>query len=173
MAFRMYGTRFDPKYQVPTVKHGGGSVLVWGCFHAGGVGPLFRVEGIMCKEEYRDILANVMLPYGWSHMGRGWIFQQDNDPKHASKLVKQWFVDRRLKVLDWPSQSPDLKPIEHLWEELERRVQGKMAKNAAEKFEQLQKEWDAIPVSVLQNLIYSMPRWCQAVIDAKGFATKY
>ena len=48
-----------------------------------------------------------------------------------------------------------------------------MAKNKQEKFELLKKEWDAIPVSVLQNFIDSMYRWCKAVIDAKSFATKY
>ena len=66
---RPVGTRFDVKYQLPTIKHGGGSVMLWGSFHSGGVGPLFRVEGTTCKEEYRDILENVMLPYGRGKMG--------------------------------------------------------------------------------------------------------
>ena len=54
---------------------------------------MFRVEGIMCKVEYRDILENVMLPFSGTKMARGWIFQQDNDPKHSSRLVKDWFVE--------------------------------------------------------------------------------
>ena len=75
---------------------------------------MFRVEGTMCKEEYRDILENVMLPYGRGKMGRGWVFQQDNDPKHASRLVKDWFGQRRVTIMDWPSQFPDLNRIENL-----------------------------------------------------------
>ena len=80
--------------------------MVWGAFHSGGVGPLLRLQGIMRAREYKDILENVILPYGRSNMGRVWIFQQDNDPKHASKLVKDWFGNRKVTVLDWLSQSP-------------------------------------------------------------------
>ncbi|KAK6742745.1 hypothetical protein RB195_010171 [Necator americanus] len=78
-----------------------------------------------------------------------------------------------MEVLDWPSQSPDLNPIEHLWEELERRMKGTKARNSAQKFAQFEEAWKAIPQSCLDNLLDSMNRRCMAVIDAKGFATKY
>uniref|UniRef100_A0A8R1E3J4 Uncharacterized protein n=1 Tax=Caenorhabditis japonica TaxID=281687 RepID=A0A8R1E3J4_CAEJA len=76
--------RNDPKYQVLTVKHGGGNVMMWGCFHANGVGSLIRITGTMESYMYKDILEKKMLPSGRSQMGRGWLFQQDNDPKHSS-----------------------------------------------------------------------------------------
>jgi len=75
--------------------------------------------------------------------------------------------------MEWPSQSPDLNIIEPLWKELQRRLASKRATNAAEKFAQLKEEWKKIPRSTINALIDSMPRRCQAVIDAKGFATKY
>lgn len=170
---RPVGARNDIKYQLPTVKHGGGSVMVWGCFSLASVGPLVRIEGIMKKEEYKEILEKHMITFARRKLGRNWIFQQDNDPKHSSQYLKDWFQSRRVDVMDWPSQSPDLNPIEHLWEHLSRQVREKKAKNCNEKFAFLKKAWEAIPTSVLENLIASMPRRCQAVIDAKGWPTKY
>uniref|UniRef100_A0A8R1I6I3 Uncharacterized protein n=1 Tax=Caenorhabditis japonica TaxID=281687 RepID=A0A8R1I6I3_CAEJA len=67
--------RNDPKYQVPTVKHGGGNAMMWGCFHANGVGSLIRITETMESYMYKDILEKEMLPFGRSRMGRGWLFQ--------------------------------------------------------------------------------------------------
>uniref|UniRef100_A0A8R1HM74 HTH_Tnp_Tc3_2 domain-containing protein n=1 Tax=Caenorhabditis japonica TaxID=281687 RepID=A0A8R1HM74_CAEJA len=61
----------------------------------------------------------------------------------------------------------------HLWEELERRLKGVRATNVDQKFSQLEAAWKTIPLSIVDTLLDSMPRRCQAVIDAKGFATKY
>lgn len=167
------GCRFHAQYQLPTVKYGGGSVLVWGCFHAGGIGPLRRIRGIMDKNVYVDILEKTMLPFARQVFGRSLLYQQDNDPKHTSGLVKEWFHRHRINLMEWPSQSPDLNPIENLWEELKRSVECKKAKNDNEKYAQLEAAWKSIPQHKIDKLMDSMPRRCQAVINAKGFATKY
>ncbi|GBM34580.1 Transposable element Tcb1 transposase [Araneus ventricosus] len=82
------GTRFDPKYQIPTMKHGGGNLMVWECVSCLGMRPLRRIQGIMDKCQYEDILENTMRPYERNFHGRYFIFQQDNDPKHRFKHIQ-------------------------------------------------------------------------------------
>lgn len=170
---RPQGQRYNSRYQIPTVKHGGGHIMVWGAFSSAGVGPLVRIEGTMDAVLYRSILAEHMLPYAKKNMPRGWLFQQDNDPKHTSKLVKEFFNKNKVRVLDFPSGSPDLNPIEHLWQELKIHVGRQKRSNKNKLWEQLQEQWQNISQDRIQNLISSMPRRCAAVIAAKGMATKY
>lgn len=170
---RPIGTRNDVRYQIPTVKHGGGSVMVWGVFSAQGVGPLVEINGNMNAAIYKDILEKNLLTYAEETMPQDWIFQQDNDPKHTSKLLKQWFSASNVRVLSWPSQSPDLNPIEHLWEKLDRQVRKHTYSNKVTLFKSLKEEWGKIPPACINRLIESMPHRCAAVIAAKGMATKY
>lgn len=123
---------------------------------------------------YRDILRDVMEPYSFESMPVNYIFQHDIDPKHASKLVKKWFDTEKIAVLKWPAQSPDLNPIENLWEHLDRKVHelGPI-KNANEMFEKLTEAWNAIDRRTIENLKQSMTRRMQAVLNAKGCHTKY
>lgn len=169
---RRRGERALAECVVPTVKHGGGSVMVWGCFGNSRVGDLIKIDGILNKEGYKKILEENALPSGQRLIGRGFVFQEDNDPKHSSKLCRGFLEEKQkrrvLNYMHWPPQSPDLNPIELLWEELDRKVRLKGPTSKTNMWEILQDTWNEITVETLFKLTSRMPRLCQAVILAKG-----
>ena len=127
----------------------------------------------MDKCKCRDILENSMLPHAGVKLELGWIFQHDRDPKHTSHLVRTWLNNQEIEVLDWPAQSPDLNPIEHLWEVLGRRIRNENPKNLNDLVQKLELEWSKISSDCIQTLVDSLPQRCKAVIASKGCATKY
>jgi len=89
--WRKPNTAMDSKHLIPTVKHGNGSVMVWGAVAASGDGNFVFVEGIMDRFQYKTILENnLKAPVDKLSLGASLIFQQDNDPKHTAKIVKDW-----------------------------------------------------------------------------------
>lgn len=140
--WRKPGEEFQPDCTKGTVKHGGGNVKVCGCFSYSGVGKLVCIDGIMNSEAYRCILdANLQKSAKKLFKRQKWIFQQDNDPKHTSRLLKEHFAKKKMSVLEWPSQSPDLSPIEHLWDAIEMKMSGRQCTHGDELKALLAETW--------------------------------
>ena len=122
----------------------------------------------MDQNIYVDILDKVMLPYTEFQMPLLWVFQQDNDPNHTNKKAKKWFEEKKVNIMEWLAQSLDLNPIENLWADFKIAVAvTKLTSNQA--FWNVVKEsWNKIPLNPCQELVNSMPRRSEAVIDKKA-----
>jgi len=138
---------------------------------AQGIGYMCRIDGGLDAELYQTILGDeLMQTLEWYDLEKGHIiFQHDNDPKHTARSTKQWLEDNQLTTLDWPAQSPDLNPIEHLWNEVDRRI-GNGDKKPSSKdglWEALEEEWNGIEADFCIKLIETMPQRVNDVLKAK------
>jgi len=172
--WRKKDERYKSDCLKPTVKNSVG-IMVWGCFCNNKLGPLVLVEGNLNSDRYIELLKEYLLPYLNNLNIENPIFQDDNAPCHASNKTKQWKEDNLIERLPWPAQSPDLNPIENLWNELETRIRKHkpIPKNKTEFFAALQEEWYKIDESRLTRLVKSMPNRIREVIKNKGYPTKY
>ena len=101
-------------------------------------------------------------------LGRKFTFQQDNDPKYSAKSTMEYFKKNKISKLEWPSQSPDLSPIEHLWKHIGRETRKQFFVGILGLKSRIKEVWDQISTNVTANLIFPMKRRLEAVIKAKN-----
>ena len=174
---RIYRRRGERFAQCCVLEHNrwvGGGIMVWAGISADQKTALHVVRGRLNAIAYRDtIVQHNVLPFMAQHRLR--LFQQDNARPHVARVTLDFLRQQHVNTLPWPSLSPDLSPIEHVWAELGRQVRSRPVQpaNLQQLEAALNQEWQAIPQYIIRRYVQSMHRRCQAVIQAQGGHTRY
>jgi transposase len=147
-------------------------INIWACFCWDNRGPIEVFKENMNSDKYIEILENKLIPF-INESNNDLIYQHDNDSKHTSTKTKKFLKKTKISVLEWPSCSPDLNPIENLWKILKERVSKRQSKNENEFANNIVDEWNKIDMNILKSLINSMPNRIREVIKNKGGAILY
>lgn len=171
--YRRRGERFADACVLEHDRFGGGSVMVWAGISHGLKTPLVIVNGNLTAVRYRDeILRPHVVPFVRQHH---LTFQQDNARPHVARVCRDFLATQNIVPIDWPPYSPDLSPIEHLWDELDRRIRNR--RNPPNTLPQLAnalvQEWNNIPIRKVNALMNSMQQRIRDVITVRGGHTRY
>lgn len=163
----------NPRFVSATVKHSP-QVMVWGCFAYNGRGGLhFLSQNQMMNAKLYQTILEDKLP-DWMRRLQCNVFQHDSAPCHKAKTVTQWFKANNIEVLDWPSYSPDINPIENLWGIVKQKLSNVDITSLPHLRQEITRIWCLeVTKELCQNLISSMPRRIKAVLKNNGKATKY
>ncbi len=136
------------------------------------IGPLVPIEHCLNATAYLSIVANNVHPFMTTeYTSSDDYFQQDNAPRHKAQIISDWFLehDNVLTSLKWPPQSPDLNPIKHLWDVVEREIliMDVQPTNLQQLRDAVMSIWTKISEECFKHLVESMPRKIKAVPGAK------
>jgi len=98
---------------------------------------------------------------------------EDNDPKHRSRLCTEWKTQNGITIMNWSASSPDANSIENVWSYVKHKLRGKLIFTLRQLSTRIRKIWRSLSREYTQNLVESMPRRCQAIIDIEGNWTCY
>ena len=156
------------KCEVSTISYG------LGAMSSAGVSDLCFLKSSVNAAVYQDILEYFMVPAANQLFGDNkFIFQQDLAPLHSAKSTQAWCENSHVHVLDWPANSPDLNPIKNLWGIVKKKLHKHQPKTSEQLKDAIKTCWNEVTPHECQQLIHSMPRRIEAVIKARGDATKY
>ncbi|GFW57015.1 transposable element Tcb2 transposase [Trichonephila clavipes] len=174
--WRDRGSRNNPAFVHESVRFGSGGVLVYGGISIDGRTDLYIIrDGHLTARQYRDeILRPIVVPYA-AAIGDDFILMDDNCRPHRANLVEDFLFEEGIVRMEWPACSPDMNPIEHVWDALGRRVAGRQLppQTLKELERALLEEWDRIPQLVINSLIDSMPQRCSTLLAVRGNHTPY
>ena len=148
--------------------------MVWGCMTSTGIGNLEFIDGTMDKYVYLNILKqNLKQSARKLGISSNFKLYQDNDPKHTADICKLWVLYHCPGAIKTPAQSPDLNPIEHVWDYLQQKLNEHHISNKQELRKHFIEEWGKIDRKFCSKLVESVPNRLREVIKCKGGPTRY
>jgi hypothetical protein len=177
--WRGVGEEYDADCIVPTFKSNRQSLMIWGCMAAGRLGPLIVIPSDRrTARDYVDLVLDgpLMAFYLELSQARGDVMiMEDGAPVHRSKLAQQHHVEHKIRTLDWPAQSPDMNPIEHVWKQLKLAINKRRErpKSLGDLETAIKEEWARLGSDLARSLVESMPKRVAALGQARGGHTKY
>ncbi len=152
--------------------------MVWEIFLWPTLGPLVPIEHRLNTTAYLSIVVDQVHPFMTTvYPSSDSYFQQDNAPCHKAQIISDWFLehDNEFTLLKWPPHSPDLNPIEHHWDVVEREIHimDVQLTNLQQLRDAILSIWTKISEECFQHLVESMPRRIKAVLKANGGPTRY
>lgn len=154
----------------PTLQGGAGAVGIWGCMSADGTGCSQFYRGTLTSANYVDVLRNTALPSRdlLFPQQQLMIFQQDNAPIHTARIVSEFLNENDIPVLPWAPYSPDLNPIEFLWNVIDQKLRRIAISSLDDLSQHIHEAWLAITPDTCRKLVLSMPERCRRCIRARG-----
>ena len=173
--WRRPGERFADVCVQEVTAFGGGSVMIWAGITATQQTPAVIIPGNLNSRRYiAEIVTPHVIPMSQQY-GNAFIFQYENARPHRARIVDDHMAHHGINRMEWPAASPDLNPIENLWEKLGRDMRTAVGPDTT--LLQLQpilvNAWNNIPQAYITNLINSMRRRCQQCIASRGSYTSY
>jgi transposase len=179
--WRRRNQRYADNNVQETNAWGGPSIMVWGGIRLNHlVGPVVfqdigpgRGNGVNAQRYIDQVLRPVVVPHFQQHANL--TLQQDNARPHTARVTTHFLQQHGITVMQWPALSPDLNPIEHFWDHLQRQLNVAQPRpaNARQLQQTLRQIWNNVPMATINRLIHSMRARCQAVINAQGGHTNY
>ncbi|GFW81185.1 transposable element Tcb2 transposase [Trichonephila clavipes] len=167
LVWRDRGTRNNPAFVRERSQYRRAGWMVWGGISIGGRMDLHIIRnGTLTGRRYADkILRPYVIPYAVA-IGDSFVFQDDNARPHRARLVENMVEAETIQRMEWAACSPDLNPIEHVWDMLRRRIAARLRPPATVRDLEiaLLEEWNSIPQSLIDNLIACMANRCAAVL---------
>jgi hypothetical protein len=168
------GAGLDPKYTRKENERLEGKVSLWGCICAEGLGHAELYVDTLNAHRYQTILGLNLVSSAHQFWPKGqWWFQQDNWTVHTAGTSRDWFHNHGVDLIEWPAWSPDLNPIEELWNDLKRRVYGRHPRTMEQLEQFITEEWAATDLNFIARICRNMPHRLQQVISNEGHKIAY